>query len=163
MNFVNQPQIILASLLTGLSVFSPFSENYIFSISPVSASETQQIIAQTTTITETEIKQIIAELNEAANNKNVDGISKYFSPEATVEISLQSALGSQNFAFNRDEYLFYLQESFNNTENYQQSYENLVITISPDGKTATATLNVSETVEMEELNISGTSQETILF
>ncbi|MBZ8181207.1 hypothetical protein [Oscillatoria salina] len=163
MIFVIKTPTILASIITGLSLFSPFPENQSFFLSPASATQTKQIIAQTSTITEREIEEIIAELTQAANNQNLAEISKYLAPEITIEMSLRSPTGSQNFIFNRDEYLFYLGESFKTTKNYQQTYDNLEIKVSPNGKTALATLNVTETGIVDELKIFSTSEETILF
>lgn len=140
----------------------------LFLVSPVSAANPQpnltNVIAQKVQkITETQIRQILEQIRAAAKNRNASAIAKFMSPKVAIELTVQSASGSQTIRLSRDEYISYLQQGFAMRESYNTSYSNINIKIAPDGKSAIATFNVTEEVSLGEQTIQSTSSETVKF
>lgn len=137
-------------------------------VGPVSAKEpipnfTAQATQQTQKITETQIRNILEQMRVATKNKNAETITNFMSPNVAIEITVQAASGSQTLRLKRQEYRQYLEQGFQMMQNYNGSYSNLKVQISPDGKTANATFNVNEEVSFQGQKIRSTSAETIRF
>ncbi|MBW4678659.1 MAG: nuclear transport factor 2 family protein [Microcoleus vaginatus WJT46-NPBG5] len=137
-------------------------------VGPVSAKEaipnfTAQATQQTQKITESQIRNILEQMKVATKNRNADTITKFMSPKIAIEVTLQAATGSQTLRLSREEYRGYLEQGFQRMQNYNGSYSNLKVQVSPDGKTATATFNANEEITFQGQKIRSNSAETIRF
>lgn len=140
----------------------------LFLQSPVLAANPQpnitRVVAQKVQkITEAQIRQILEQMKAAAKNRNADAIAKFMSPNVAIEITVQSASGSQTLCLNRDEYIRYLQPGFALRESYYLNYSNINIKISPDEKSAIATFNIAEGVSLGAQTIHRRASESIQF
>jgi hypothetical protein len=93
-------------------------------------------------ITEEEVRNILKALEDAVGKKDLDAVKRYFSPEASVEMTVITPLGNQAVRFTREELLNYFNQGYKlATVTSQQLY--FRINVSPNGQQA-ALMTASE-------------------
>jgi membrane-associated protease RseP (regulator of RpoE activity) len=87
-------------------------------------------------ITEEEARKILNALDDAVGKKDLDSVKGYFSPEASVDVTVVTPLGNQAMRFTREELLNYFNQGYKlATVTSQQLY--FRINMSPDGQQET--------------------------
>jgi ketosteroid isomerase-like protein len=117
-----------------------------------------------TTINETQIRQIIDAMQAASNSRNLDGIMQHLAPKVVIEMTIESPVAPQSFRLTKNEYRQYLQQGFGMTQNYSGKYSDLKVQVAPNGKSATATYLMTETIIVQnQISLNSTSNSAMKF
>ncbi|OGW36558.1 MAG: hypothetical protein A2Y97_03350 [Nitrospirae bacterium RBG_13_39_12] len=108
-----------------------------------------------TYITETDIKNIMNEVETATLNKDIDSVVKYMAPSVVIDITVQTPFGPQRHRWSREQYKTETKKVLSMTSHYEYKCENEKITISDDRQSA-----VVETDVVEVMVIQGQRNET---
>lgn len=105
----------------------------------------------TTRISEQQVRQILDAVQRATERRDANGILSYLAPNATLEITTESALtGSQTLRLSREEYRRYLEEGLSLIETSSSRLSNLKVRIAPNGKAAIATYQITEETTLKD-------------
>lgn len=126
-------------------------------LAPAEAAEVKQ-----KKITTQDIRKIIDNIMAASKKRNVEGVMKYTAPNFIAESVIQAPSGPIDLTYNRDDYRQALEQTFSITQSYNVSYKNLKVTIAPDGQSATATYEATESgiVNGTSLSVQATASTT---
>ena len=165
MNQVDRASSLLVSLLLSGMMLSSRATDATAHQVPDFIKQSRTPTVRENQISESQIRSILNAMETAANQKNVDGILKYMSPNITITITVQLGTGAQRLSLTREQYRQYLQQGFETTERRSGKYTNLKVQIAPNGQTATATYTLVEeaTLKGQPGTFTSTSQETVKF
>jgi len=130
-------------------------------ISPLSLSDVQpQAMAhippevtlskRSLTLTDTNIRQLVDAVQAAVDQRDTNGVMKFVAPQATIDLTIQSAMGSQQLRLTRAEYERYLQKGFAMIDRYNSKISNLKIQIASNRKSATVTYRLTEEATLKQ-------------
>ena len=114
-------------------------------------------------ITEVTIRQSLEEMAAAANNRDIDRLLGFYSPNYSGEVTITTATGPETIQVTREESRERLQLSYQTTEKYNFSYSLQEITISNDGKTAKVIGTSNEDFNLQGQDYRSTSAWVINF
>ena len=95
-------------------------------------------------ITEPEVLDLMNKIEAAAKNKDVDAVVANISEKAQIKLTMTASGQTQTFTLNRDQYRDFSKKALAAASNYTYSRQNTQVQISPDGKTAVVTDEVTE-------------------
>ena len=150
---------ILAGVLTGTAVCG-------IAALPTVAQPAGTIVAQrTTSITESQIRKILADMQTAATKQDVDGIMKYMAPTIAITMTIQTANGSETLTLTREQYRQYLQQGFEMIQGSRTKVSNLKVKVASNRKAATATYILTEetTLKDQPITVSAVTNQSVQF
>ena len=114
-------------------------------------------------ITEPEVLDVLNKIEVAAKNKDADAIVANMSEKVQIKATITASGQTQTFTFNREQYRDFIKKSFAAGSNYTYSRQNTQVKISPDGKMAIVTDEVTEsmTVSGQVIRSVGTEVATL--
>jgi len=147
----------LASLAVsplGLSGFDPVASAHI----PPAVTLNQRTLI----LTEAKIRQLADTMQTAVDQRNASGVMKFIAPKVAIDITLQSAMGTQQLRPTRAEYERSLREGFALIDRYTGKIANLKIQIAPDRKSAIATYLLTEETTLKQQPLTLTSSSNVM-
>ena len=97
-------------------------------------------------ITESEVNDVLNKIEVAAKNKDADSIVANMSEKVQIKAIVTASGQTQTLTFNRNQYRDFIKKSFAVGSNYTYSRQKTQVKISPDGRSAIATDEVSESL-----------------
>ena len=96
-------------------------------------------------ITEQQVSAFLAEMDKAANNKDIDAIVPMLSEDVQFKITVDGFGMTQNLSFNRDEYIDFGRKGFAAVDEYEYRRGQTRIKVEPDGQSASVVDEIFET------------------
>ena len=87
-------------------------------------------------ITEQQVSTFLNEMDNAARNKDVDGVVSRMSQDVQLKVTIEGFGPTQTVSLNRDQYRDYSNQSLSVTGDYDYRRGETVIKIEPDGQSA---------------------------
>ncbi len=114
-------------------------------------------------ITEQDIDKLLKYADKVIEDKDVEGVLSLIAGDALIGLKMPGPTGISRLSLTKDEYKGYLVEAWEATSYYSYRRENVKVGISPDGKIATVTDTVIETIVLNgERYKTVTEEESIL-
>lgn len=114
-------------------------------------------------ITESEVKDVLNKIELAAKNKDVDSIVANMSAKVTIKATITASGQTQTLMFNREQYRDFLKQAFAVGSDYTYSRQKTQVKVAPDGKSATVTDEVSESITVNGQVIRSVGTEAASF
>lgn len=114
-------------------------------------------------ITEAQIKQILKAIDAAVRQKDAEGIIRHFAKDCVIRLDMPGPHGRQHRRVDREEYKASLKQSFSMLTEYKYHRGKTTIDIAPDGKSATVTGKIFETMTVEDRVMDSVTQHTAIF
>ena len=118
---------------------------------------TTSLVAQE--LSKSSIEDMIEDMDKAASNSDVVTIAKYIHPDASITMNVTISGKTQVMKASKKQYVQLLTQGLQSATSYDHEISNLDITIK-NGK-AFASMNVTETIEMNGQTQTGKSQENL--
>lgn len=110
-------------------------------------------------LSKSSVEDMIETMDKAASNSDVVTIAKYIHPHASITMNVTINGKTQVMKASKQQYVQLLTQGLESATSYDHEVSNLDITIK-DGK-AFASMNVTETIEMNGQSQTGKSQENL--
>lgn len=101
-------------------------------------------------VTEARIRGLFAQIESAVRSKDANGVVRHFAPDAVIRLVMPPAAGGQTLELGVQQYARMLEDGWAMAGDSTYAVEDVVIRISPDGRTA----RVSDTT-VESMNVQG--------
>jgi ketosteroid isomerase-like protein len=97
-------------------------------------------------LAEAQVTSLLAELDQAANRRDVDGLVRHVAPDARMTVVVQFSGTEQELTMTRDQYRTSLRQSFAMAQEYQWTRMDTDVRLAPDGRKAVARLQGTESI-----------------
>jgi hypothetical protein len=114
---------------------------------------------QYTSIGESDVTEIMKEVETATLKKDIQGVIRHMSPAVLITLSMETSSGSRKKFMSREQYEEELKTLFSRASYHDYKHENDRITISDDRKSATIETDVIEVIVIEGQKIRTTTHE----
>jgi ketosteroid isomerase-like protein len=111
-------------------------------------------------LTEPRIMAMFEQLESSVRARDARGVAGHFSPDAVIRLVIPSAAGSQKMEMGVQQYTRMLEQAWAMAESYTFTVEDIVIEISPDGRTAEVSDTTVESMRIQGQTISSRTRET---
>ena len=110
-------------------------------------------------ISEPEVLDLLNKIEAAAKKKDANGVVGNISEKAQIRATVTASGQTQTLTLSRGQYRIMVQQSFETGSNYVYNRQNTQVKISPDGKTAIATDEVTESLTVNGRVVSSVASE----
>jgi hypothetical protein len=97
-------------------------------------------------LAEAQVTSLLAELDQAANSRDVDGLVRHVAPDARMTVVVQFSGTEQELTMTREQYRTSLRQSFAMAQEYQWTRMDTNVSLAPDGRKAVARLRGTESI-----------------
>lgn len=97
-------------------------------------------------LAEAQVTSLLAELDQAANSRDVDGLVRHVAPDARMTVVVQFSGSEQALTMTREQYRTSLRQSFAMAQEYQWTRMDTEVRLAPDGRKAVARLRGTESI-----------------
>jgi phosphotransferase system IIA component len=97
-------------------------------------------------ITPDHIRQVIAETDAAAKQRDVQGIGEHLGEKFSKGVEVSSGVMIESVQIDKQQYLQMIAEGWGTVDEYSYDREDTVITIAPDGLSGESNSTITETV-----------------
>ena len=115
-------------------------------------------LAQAQAVTETQVKNLLTQMDQAIASRNVDGVTRWLADDVRVSGTLDVAGQQKSFAYGKDEYAKALFDTWGSASQYSYKRENQVIRM--QGSSAVVTADIKEQTQIGRQLIKTQTQET---
>lgn len=119
--------------------------------------------AQSYVITESKVLSIINSVDRAARKGNVPAVLAPLAKDVKIKMTLVTPTGEQVLNLTKEQYAFHTRRGLRRRLAYQLERKNTRVKINEDGKTATVTGDLYETLTIQQGTLRGVSSETAIF
>ena len=97
-------------------------------------------------LAEAQVTSLLAELDQAANSRDADGLVQHVAPDARMTVVVQFSGTKQELTMTREQYRTSLRQSFAMAQEYQWRRMDTELRLAPDGRKAVARLQGTESI-----------------
>lgn len=97
-------------------------------------------------LAEAQVTSLLAELDQAANRRDVEGLVRHVAPDARMTVVVQFSGTEQELTMTREQYRTSLRQSFAMAQEYQWRRMDTDVRLAPDGRKAVARLQGTESI-----------------
>ena len=115
-------------------------------------------LAQAQAVTETQVKNLLTQMDQAIASRNVDGVTRWLADDVRASGTLDVAGQQKSFAYGKDEYAKALFDTWGSASQYSYKRENQVIRM--QGSSAVVTADIKEQTQIGRQLIKTQTQET---
>ena len=149
----------------GLALLGSASLGSARAIAQAPPAASPKITAQNDKITEAEIRAILDQMLTASRNRDADGVMKFMADNATIDLTVQTAAGSNRVRLTRQQYADYLKQGMDAIDQYRAKYSGIKVRVAANGQSAIATYTLEETSVLKNrpIAIAAVSNEVVTF
>ena len=115
-------------------------------------------------LSEADIHQALARIDQASQQQDVAVFEQLLAPTATVKIDMRAADIDQPLELNKSQYLQLLKASWQVAgSDYRYARSNTRISLTPNGKGATASATIHESMELQGVSMTSVSEQISTF
>jgi hypothetical protein len=112
-------------------------------------------------ISEEDVRKISNEIQTSAINKDIEGTMKFFAPNIIINVTADTPFGPQRMRLSPEEYEAETKRGWAVASEYEYRRENEKIMISEDRRSATAEMDVVESMVIEGRKFRSKTHETV--
>ena len=109
-------------------------------------------------LSESDVKKLIASIDQAVLNQNANMFSNFLSDDVTITINIIMQGGSQKITYSKQEYISLIEEGWANSRDYKFNRTKLIITISGTSAIVNAEGTESTIMDVQGRDVSMTSE-----
>jgi ketosteroid isomerase-like protein len=110
-------------------------------------------------LTESRIMAMFEQLEASISGRDARGVAGHFSPDAVIRIVMPPAGGGQKMEMGVQQYTRMLEQAWAMAESFTYTVEDIVIEVSPDGRTAQVSDTTVESIRIRGQTISSRTRE----
>ncbi|MGE3151041.1 MAG: cytochrome c oxidase assembly factor Coa1 family protein [Nitrospiraceae bacterium] len=97
-------------------------------------------------LVEARVTSLLADLDQAANRRDVEGLVRHVAPGARLTVVVQFSGSEQELTMTREQYRTSLKQSFSMAQDYQWTRMDTDVRLAPDGRKAVARFQGTESI-----------------
>jgi ketosteroid isomerase-like protein len=110
-------------------------------------------------LTEPRIMAMFEQLEASIRGRDARGVAGHFSPDAVIRLVMPPAAGGQKMEMGVQQYTRMLEQAWAVAESFTYTVEDIVIQVSPDGRTAQVSDTTVESMRIRGQTISSRTRE----
>jgi len=111
-------------------------------------------------LTEPRIMAMFEQLESSVRARDARGVAGHFSPDAIIRLVMPSTAGGEKMEMGVQQYTRMLEQAWAMAESFTYTVEDIVIEISPDGRSAQVNDTTVESMRIQGQTISSRTRET---
>lgn len=115
-------------------------------------------------LSEADVEQALAQIDQAIQQQDLDALDKLLAPQVKITIDMSAAANVPPQTLGKEEYLTALRVSWAATGNsYSHQRSNTRISLTPNGKGATASATIHESMQLQGVSMTSVSDQFSTF
>ena len=115
-------------------------------------------------LSEADVEQALAQIDQAIQQQDLDALDKLLAPQVKITIDMSAAANVPPQTLGKEEYLTALRVSWAATgTSYRHERSNTRISLTPNGKGATASATIHESMELQGVSMTSVSEQISTF
>ena len=115
-------------------------------------------------LSEADVEQALAQIDQAIQQQDLDALDKLLAPQVKITIDMSAAANVPPQTLGKEEYLTALRVSWAATgTSYRHERSNTRISLTPNGKGATASATVHESMQLQGVSMTSVSDQFSTF